>query len=340
MSQHLQHPYLMPSIDELLHHLQPCKSCFLLHDPQIPSTVVDRIKAALDPKALFAALGGDESKSLEMYGQVLSWLLKNQATSKDMLVVLGGGALTDLGGFVAATYHRGMKVAFIPSTLLAMVDAAIGGKNGINIDGIKNVAGTIYQPSNIFICPELLNSFSHSELLYSVPEMVKHALLDSEDHFQAVESHFKKGSWAELIERSARFKTNLIQKFPEKRDLLNLGHTIGHAIEGCIGAKCLHGSAVFAGLLGEIALGVHLGETNPEVYKRLEKLPLFSIFPDLSSITFDELFEKMERDKKSDGKKIGVVFIKDIGSPIGVRFVERESLEYAFGVCRGFQNRR
>ncbi len=349
MNKHLQDPNLLPTIEELLRAVQPSKGCLLLYDSQIPQKVVTKIQEALDPRATFGISGGEKIKSIDGYQKIVSWLLQKTATSKDRLIVLGGGSLIDLGGFVASTYHRGMKLELIPSTLLAMVDASIGGKNGINIDGIKNVVGTIYQPSAIFICPGLLDSFSKEELLYSVPEMVKHALLDSESHFHAIEEHFKKGNWTDLIERSARFKSALVHNTSEKRDLLNLGHTIGHAIEGVLGPSCSHGSAVFAGLLGEIGLGVHLGLTNPEVLKRLEKLPLYSIFPDLRSISFDELFEKMVRDKKSINGKVGVVFIKDIGSPIGVRFVDRSALEYAWGVCQmrsvqmrsvnGYQNR-
>ncbi len=322
---------------------------FLLYDQNIPGIFKDHLMRLVSPYSSYPVYGGEDAKSIRTYEDVQKWLMLNGAKGSDHLVVLGGGTLSDLGGFVAATYHRGMKLILIPSTLLSMVDASIGGKNGVNFCGIKNMIGTLYQPEAIFIFPELLTTLSHQELLQGCVEMYKHALLDSFDHLEQIEELLRcwdKNLLVKLIERSARYKVKVVEESvvnPEIRHQLNFGHTFGHAIESVVSPKCTHecahGGAVFLGMMFELMYGVQQGITDPVLYERIRSLiPIFKpILPKLDQQSFESVYGAMCLDKKSAHHEVRLFCLRDVGEHLGLGVATRKSLKQVWDTYREWE---
>ncbi|MBR7086160.1 MAG: 3-dehydroquinate synthase, partial [Prevotella sp.] len=175
---------------------------------------------------------GDENKTLESLSQVWSALQKGGATRHSLLVNLGGGMLTDLGGFAASTFKRGMRFINIPTTLLAMVDASVGGKTGVNFGGLKNEIGVFSEAQAVIIDTDFLRTLDHENLLSGYAEMLKHGLLDTTEHWaQLLKTPFTPLSLP-LLQRSIAVKKRIVEADPHEKGLrkaLNLGHTFGHA---------------------------------------------------------------------------------------------------------------
>ncbi len=211
---------------------------------------------------VFILDGGEEVKSIDQASKIWHWLTTGAATRATLVVCIGGGAVTDMAGFAASTYKRGVPTAIIPSTLLAAADAAIGGKTGIDLDGLKNQVGTFHQPEYVAIIPSLFTTLPPREILSGYGEMLKTALLDSAEAAAKMISIgqdilSEKEKLFTLIESCARFKQKICDEdFREQgmRKILNLGHTLGHALESFLRLHqrpISHGHAVIIGLLGE-----------------------------------------------------------------------------------------
>lgn len=214
---------------------------------------------------------GEESKSIELAVQLWDLLLAYEVTKKDLLICLGGGVVTDMGGFIASTYKRGLDVIMIPTTLLCMVDAAIGGKNGIDFKGFKNMIGCNKQPLHIFIDPAFLHTLPTEELRSGWAECIKHALINGPELWQQVQKITPFIDWENFQLDSAIFweliltKIQIVEQDPLEtnlRKVLNLGHTIGHALEAHqlqIDAPIAHGHAVAWGILIEAMIATNQG---------------------------------------------------------------------------------
>ena len=189
--------------------------------------------------------------------------------------------MLDLVGFVAATFQRGLPYYAVPTTLLAMVDASIGGKNGVNVLDVKNLIGTIYHPEKIFIDVSFLETLPYFEMQNGVVEMIKHALLDGHESVAILEKDLErllkkeKEVLIRAISKNVQFKKEVVEasaKTPRKRDLLNFGHTIGHALEALEGFTISHGQAVAMGILAECRLAYQLGLLSKENLERISTL--------------------------------------------------------------------
>ena len=244
-------------------------------------------------------------------------LLEKNFGAKTLFIAIGGGSLLDLVGFVAATYFRGCPLWLVPTSLLSMCDSAIGGKNGVNASGTKNAIGTIYQPEKVFIDIDFIKSLPKSEMQNGLMEMIKHALLGQ---FPLdIESILAKDEKALLstIEQNVAYKIALVENSrdnPKRRDLLNFGHTVGHALELLSHFSLSHGKAIAFGLLCEC----HLGNPAPSQIDKVESLINRVGMPlELPRIySFDEWMRAMQRDRKTrDDKPRFVLFDRD-GKPI------------------------
>lgn len=209
---------------------------------------------------------GENHKNLQQAEKIWQQLLEAGADRRAVLINLGGGMVTDLGGFVAAGYKRGIAYIHVPSSLLAMVDAAHGGKTGINLGGVKNAIGHFYPAETIFIHAPLLDTLPMRELQSGKAEMFKHGLLGDADLWQqmaALPAEAKPDRT--LLERAIALKAKVVAADPTEkgeRKLLNLGHTFGHALESYFmysSTPWLHGEAIFAGMLLESRLAARLG---------------------------------------------------------------------------------
>ena len=242
-------------------------------------------------------------KTLESVQDICRWLLEAGASRKALVLAVGGGITTDMAGFAASIYKRGIRYANLPTTLLAQVDAAIGGKTGVNLDGYKNMLGAFRMPEATFICADVLKTLPQRALLSGLAEMLKTFLLaDGEAYEEVVGSmQYTDGKW---IARAAAIKADIVARDPYEngeRAKLNLGHTFGHAIEHASGGNIAHGEAVAIGIILAARLGESLGISDDGLSTRLEKdfkalgLPVECPFPPAT------LQEAMAKDKKALG---------------------------------------
>lgn len=285
---------------------------FVLAGPHTSIQCLPLLKKAcrrVENSHLIVLPGGEEAKHIGSVEKVWSQLLAAGATRHSVLICLGGGVVTDIGGFVAATFKRGMNAIHIPTTLLGMVDAAIGGKSGINFGGAKNQIGAIMEPMGVYFFPEFLHSLSERQVLSGFAEMLKHALLDSEDHLEGLLKWGWKGVAlsGERILYSAAVKMKIVQRDPYEtglRKALNFGHTVGHAIEAWsqqAGRNALlHGEAVALGMIAETWLSVAYCGFPAKAQTILTQYikanyPSVSFSPD----DLDEIIRLMSFDKKN-----------------------------------------
>tara|TARA_X000000368_G_scaffold335642_1_gene273167 strand:- start:121 stop:1194 length:1074 start_codon:yes stop_codon:yes gene_type:complete len=267
----------------------------------------------------------EEEKSIDSYTNIIDFLDSKLFKRSDCIVGLGGGAVTDLAGFVSSTYMRGLNYVQIPTSLLSQVDASIGGKTAINYGKIKNFIGTFYNPSKIIICPEFLSTLNEQEFLNGFAEVIKHSLITSEDSVNKLIKRDKKiknrdlETLLEIIEESIQTKVSIVtEDFTEKgkRKFLNFGHTFAHAIESInLSRPILHGHAVIIGMMMALDYSKYLESISIDVHGKSMKL-LESFNFDFSNIRLnaDEIFEAMKSDKKNTNT-INLVLLKDIGSP-------------------------
>lgn len=243
------------------------------------------------------------------------------------LIALGGGVVSDLAGYVAATYCRGLPFVIMPTTLLAMVDAAIGGKTGVNVPFGKNLIGCIYQPEKVIIDPSVLGSLSQQERINGAVEMIKHGLIADKNYFHYLDA--KRQALLSLdpevietaIYESCLIKKTIVEqdeKESGKRRLLNFGHTVGHALELLMNYAIPHGQAVAIGLVTESYLSLQLNELSQNAFDQIKQIFVNYGVPLTLPRTFpiSEILEAMTLDKKSHKGIPRFVTIKEIGSPI------------------------
>lgn len=264
----------------------------------------------------------EEEKTLATVERLVTELLELQADRTTMLVGVGGGVTTDITGFVAAIYKRGVPFGFVPTTLLAQVDAAIGGKNGVNFDRYKNMLGTFREPAFVYIDTDFLKTLPPRALRCGAAEMLKTFLLaDSRAYEQAVAlfsgPHPEQVPDA-LVRRAGEIKLSLVEQDPEDhgvRQLLNLGHTFGHAIEKCSTAYA-HGEAVAIGIAMAARLACEQGLLAPETAQRIALDLAACGLPVEPPVPEAELRQAILQDKKRTGDKLRFVLPTAIGKAI------------------------
>lgn len=273
---------------------------------------------------VFTVNAGDTYKSLQQVSDIWMRLSNEGASRNSLLINVGGGMITDMGGFAAATFKRGIKTINIPTTLMASVDAAVGGKTGINFNGLKNEIGSFYPPLCVFIDSSFLRTLDYDNLLSGYAEMIKHGLISSTESYARILSfHLNAVDYTilnELVAESVAVKQRIVAEDPfEKgiRKALNLGHTIGHAYESLSFRKnlpVLHGHAVAAGLVSELYLshkvcGFPLDLLSKTVCYIKEYYPSFSF----DCKDYEVLYELMQHDKKNESGIINFTLLSGIG---------------------------
>ena len=276
-------------------------------------------------KAKFIAIGpGDENKTLSSLSHVWQQLSEQHATRRSLLVNIGGGMVTDLGGFAASTFKRGIKFINIPTTLLAMVDASVGGKTGINFNGLKNEIGVFRNAFEVIISTGFLRSLDGNNICSGFAEMLKHALISSEDDWAQL-MHYDLQSpdldiLHHLVEKSVNVKKHIVREDPEERGIrkaLNFGHTAGHAIESLSLQSqhpVLHGYAVAWGLVCELYLSCkRLGFPHDAMLQTIRFIKEnYGVFA-FDCKQYDKLYELMTHDKKNTGNAVNFTLLSDIG---------------------------
>lgn len=256
--------------------------------------------------------GGERSKTRGVKEFVENQLLESGVGPEDLLIAIGGGTITDLVGFVAATLYRGISYINVPTTLLGMVDASIGGKTGINTSFGKNTIGAFHLPRHVHIEPAFLETLPEQEYLMGLAEVIKYGLIFDADLFELLER--KNFSLKKVIQTCCAIKQHVVDNDPlEKkglRQILNFGHTVGHGLELMTNYEIPHGFAVAMGLLLETKISALMGYCN-EV-ERVERILASYKFP-LQSFSKEVLYSAMLRDKKSRSDQVYCVLLDRIG---------------------------
>jgi len=291
---------------------------------------------ALSTASLIIIPQGEQHKILESCSLIWNEFERLQADRSSLLINVGGGMISDIGGFAASVYKRGIDVVNIPTTLLAMVDACYGGKNGIDLNGVKNVIGTFRHPQSIYINTVFLATLDQRILQSGIAECLKHALISSEALWNELSS-FELTDFLSLptIRKILEIKTiiaDLDEKDQSIRQTLNFGHSIGHAIESYsqqTAHPLLHGEAVYLGMLHELKLSEMMLQLPSSVYASLQNAGK-KFFDSLSfSYTYKDLEPFLLQDKKNR-EGIRMSLLKNIGECTFQTFVTTENIRNSF----------
>jgi 3-dehydroquinate synthase len=277
---------------------------------------------------------GEQHKSWESIQKIISTGMDGGLGRDGMFFGVGGGVICDMTGFAAAVYMRGCRLVLVPTTLLAMVDAAVGGKTGIDFRGYKNIIGSFYPAEEVRICLDSLDTLPEREYLCGLAEIIKHALLYDRYLLELLESESaavvsrERTVLEEIVERAIRVKVNIVEKdFLESglRELLNFGHTFAHALESVTSFKgWSHGEAVAWGVVKALETGVALGVTGQEYLGRVRKLLHSYGYRTESGVSAEKLISAMKKDKKKRKGEVrfvlqrsqGVTFTTPVSLPL------------------------
>ncbi len=294
--------------------INTCEKCLPIVTALLPD-LVDYDIIEIDP--------GEENKNIDFCIGIWQMLLDFDADRNSLVINVGGGVVTDMGSFAAATFKRGIDFVQVPTTLLSQVDASVGGKTGIDLGRIKNIIGTFSQPKAVFISPVFLKTLSQAQLVSGFAEVIKHGLIRDAAYFDEITRTSPSSISPELIYRSVQIKNEVVTTDPfEKglRKILNFGHTIGHAVESYSLAEneflpLLHGEAIGIGMICEAYLShKHNGLSGEELDRIIAYL--LSVYPHytLDKAADEELFHIMKNDKKNVDGKIGFALLSAIGT--------------------------
>ncbi|WP_420577449.1 3-dehydroquinate synthase [Ekhidna sp.] len=264
---------------------------------------------------------GEKYKTLDTCTQIWERLTESGFTRKSLLINLGGGVIGDMGGFAAATFKRGMPFINIPTTLLSQVDASIGGKLGIDFNGLKNHVGLFQDPARVLIYPGFLKTLPQRELKSGFAEVIKHALISNTGQWEyLLNNSFESMDWNEIIPKSIGLKNEVVQKDPKEnglRKILNYGHTIGHVMETYFlksSSPLLHGEAIALGMVKENEIAEKLGLISQSEVEEIQNyLERIYDFPKKLP-GFNELIEFLVQDKKNDREGLRFSLLTKVGS--------------------------
>lgn len=330
-------------LEEIPTHLAGAKKVLIVH-PVALATSAEQLRDFLSTSGFEAILAGvpdnEEAKRIEVAAFCWSILGKAEFSRTDMVIGFGGGAITDLAGFVAATWLRGVGIVQIPTTLLAMVDAAVGGKTGVNTAEGKNLVGVFHSPKAVVVDLATLETLPRNEILQGFAEVVKCGFIADTEILDLIEGDFEaavnieSSSFIELVHRSISVKARVVATdFKESgiREYLNYGHTLGHAIELAERYQWRHGAAISIGMIFVAELAHLNGRLSLEAVARhrriLESLGLPTAYP---AEKWPVLLANMKVDKKSRGGNLRFVVLDEIGKPTIMHSPTEEILFTAF----------
>ncbi len=290
---------------------------FILHDEAV-ETVAKDVASHLQNAYLISVPSGEASKSLHEVERITSRLLELGATRQSLLLNVGGGMLTDLGGFAASIYMRGIGCVHIPTTLLGMVDASIGGKTGVDLGTAKNLLGAFHHPKAVIVDINLLSTLPDTQLREGLVEVIKIAAMLDADFFEYLETNIERILAREpvvilsCIEKAVQLKVQIVEE--DERDtarrlFLNFGHTIGHAVEALSDFAISHGKAVSIGMIAEMQLGD--AEGVDRMKHLLEEIDMPTVIP--VKYKSQALLRAMQSDKKVINRGIRIAVPREFG---------------------------
>ena len=291
---------------------------------------------------------GEKNKTIHTCIDIWNTLTKKGADRSSLLINLGGGVVTDVGGFVASTFKRGIEFINVPTSLLAMVDAAIGGKNGVDLGTLKNQVGVVNNPSMVVVDPVFLNTLPKQEITSGFAEMLKHALIDSQDYWEQLQDFDVKNlkSTQNLIWSSIEIKNNIVLQDPNElgaRKVLNFGHTLGHAIESyCLESKTrptlVHGQAIAIGIVLAIYISSNLVGFDKNKLAEITSFILTNFKRQaFNRQDIESISTLLIHDKKSKAGAVLFVLLEDFGLAHINREVPKPLIIEAFKYYKDFK---
>lgn len=316
---------------------------FVLVDENTFQHCYPLIKSMLPKHAVIQIKSGEKNKTLKTCEQVWKKLTEYNADRNTLLINLGGGVIGDVGGFAAGCYKRGIEFINLPTTLLAMVDASVGAKTGVDFNGFKNQIGLFNDPQAVFVHTGFLDTLPHAELRSGFAEVIKHYLIADKKSFKSLTGKsdvLHSVDWNALVKKNVAIKSKIVlaDKYETgDRKALNFGHTIGHAVESYFMAKknpVLHGEAVAVGIICESLISQLCGKLSRAEYLQILRV-MGAVFPDLPAMgkkAIPAVIKLMKQDKKNTSGKINFTLMQGIGNFSINNFVEEDmiihSLEY------------
>lgn len=301
----------------------------LISDERVYSLYGEEVKSSLEENDFDVSIAsvppGETSKSLFQVEKLYTRCAELKLERSAAILALGGGVIGDLAGFVASTYLRGINFFLLPTTLLAQVDASVGGKVGVDLPAGKNLVGSFYQPKFVYMDLETLQTLEPRQVREGLAEVVKHGLIKDEELFCYLEKNIGRVGNLDrevaqfIIERSVRIKARVVEEDEReergKRQVLNFGHTIGHAIEGATEYnRYTHGEAVSLGMVAAAKISEKLGFIRGDLVKRLiGLLKAIGLPVKMKKIDEDKLWDALYRDKKIRAGELNFILARDIG---------------------------
>jgi shikimate kinase/3-dehydroquinate synthase len=322
---------LLPELGRKMQNIGLSGNVYIISDdgvfPLYGAQVADSLQRVGFVAHSFVVPQGEKSKSIEVAVKIYDWLVDHYAERGHVIIALGGGMVGDLAGFVAATFLRGMPLVQVPTSLVAMVDSAIGGKVAVDHPQGKNLIGAFYQPRLVLSDLQMLKTLPSRELVSGWAEVIKHAMILDPDLLQLLQAHpnellhLEPELTAEAIRHSASIKAKVVSEDEREtglRTILNYGHTIGHGLEAATGyERLLHGEAVAIGMMGAAMISQRLGLLPGEVVEQQRSiLQNFGLPTGYRDVDIKKIAQAMELDKKVRERAVRWVLLKDIGQAV------------------------
>lgn len=339
---------MLGQFPDALQNITACNNCIVVADQTVAEFHIEPLVAILKSSGVQAHLitfpAGEQSKAMHTFETVISEIVKNGGGRDWPLLAFGGGVVGDLAGFVAASYMRGLPFIQMPTTLLAQVDSSVGGKVGINHPFAKNLIGAFYQPRLVWIDTDYLKTLPQREIICGFAEIAKYGMISDPQFFEFCEGnlhkilHLDRAAISIAIARSCEIKAKIVAQDEQDwglREILNFGHTVGHALEACLDYSHInHGEAVFWGMFIEGMIAQEMGIFSKADFSRFRRfLAQIPLKASIEGIKPEKIINNMQLDKKARKGKLRFVLPVSIGRTMVIDDVDQElishSLRYA-----------
>lgn len=321
--------------------IKKCGSAVIISDsnvaPLYAAEVKNELEKIFEKVCVFSFQAGEKSKHLGTIREIYEFMLGNRLDRGSCVFGLGGGVCGDMAGFAAATFMRGIDFIQIPTTLLSQVDSSVGGKVGVDFNGVKNIIGAFYQPKLVYINTDTLNTLPSREFSAGMAEVIKYGPIFSPELYDFLEerkAEIKAGSILDItkvIKDCCAVKAAVVNEDEKEsglREILNFGHTIGHAVETLKEFELIHGECVAIGMAAAMKISADKGYVTGKDVERFENLLKYFELPiRVSGLRVEEIYSTLFLDKKARNNKIGFVLIEKIGTPLRTKELTEEEIK-------------
>ena len=307
-------------LPEKIASLTSAKKVLLITDDNVDLLYGEKVKNLIEEGGFlchkFVFPHGEEHKNLTTVSEILEFAAENELSRSDLIVALGGGIVGDVAGFCASCFLRGIDYIQLPTTFLSAIDSSVGGKTGVNLNQGKNLAGAFYQPKAVICDTDFLSTLSPDIFMDGTAEAIKYGVIFDRELFDKFKTDFK-ADISSIIKRCISLKAQIVKKdeFDKgERQLLNFGHTIGHAIEKCSDFKISHGKAVAIGMVMAARGGAKMGLVKTDFSEEIASVKALNRLPISADFSAEVLLDAMLKDKKRSSDGITLVIPEEIGN--------------------------